>query len=228
MSDSGDGETPIDRRRAVWWLVAAALALVVGLIVRSFVGTLVFGLFVYYAIRPIHRRLLVHAESRVTATTTTMVVAAVPLLLVVIYGAGLAVRELLAAFGTETTGMVLNRFVENSASFTRIVKNPTAVLADFDRITRIQENLAPVLGTVGLVGGVFLRLSLSLAVAFFLLQDGHRIEQWFRSEVADPDSTAYVFFRGVDSDLETVYFGNVLTVIVVTLASIVVYNTYNV
>lgn len=228
MSDSGTGRAPFDRRRSVWWLVAAGLAVVVGLIVRSFVGTLVFGLFVYYAVRPIYRRLLTYAESRVMATTTTMVVAAVPLLLVVVYGAGLAVQELLAAFGTETTGVVLSRFVENSASFTRLVQNPTAVLADFDRITQIQENLAPVLGTVGVVGSVFLRLSLSLAVAFFLLQDGHRIEQWFRSEVADADSTAYVFFRGVDSDLETVYFGNVLTVIGVTVASIVVYNSYNV
>jgi predicted PurR-regulated permease PerM len=151
MSDSGTGRAPLDRRRSVWWLVAAGLAVVVGLIVRSFVGTLVFGLFVYYAVRPIYRRLLTHAESRVMATTTTMVVAAVPLLLVVVYGAGLAVQELLAAFGTETTGVVLSRFVENSASFTRLVQNPTAVLADFDRITQIQENLAPVLGTVDVV-----------------------------------------------------------------------------
>jgi predicted PurR-regulated permease PerM len=226
MSSNGSA-SGMDRRRIGWWLVGAALALVVGLVVRSFVGTLVFGLFVYYAIRPIHRRLLAYADSRVTATSATMIVAAVPLLAILLYGAGLALREFLALAGSETAQTVIAQFGGDADSLTRIVQNPTAVLAELDRVTRLREGLSAVLGTVGFIGGVFLRLSLALALSFFLLQDGHRIEDWFRSEIAKRGSTADVFLRGVDADLETVYFGNVLTVLGVTVASIVVYHTYN-
>ena len=225
----GDTETGvgIDRRRAGWWAVGVALAVVVGVVVRAFVGTLVFGLFVYYAIRPVYRRLAPYTDSRTETAVATVLAAAVPLLAVLLYGTGLAVRELLAAFGSETAQRVLSEFVSDPTAVTGVLDDPTTLLSQVDRVASLQEGLATVLGTVGFVGGVLLRLSLALALTFFLLQDGHRVEEWFRSEVAAGDSTAYVFFRGVDADLETVYFGNVLTVVGVTVASVAVYNAYD-
>ena len=216
-----------DRRRTGWWLVGAALAVVVGFVVRSFVGTVVFGLFVYYAVRPVHRRLLPYADSRIEATVTTLVVAAVPMLLVLIYGTGLAVRELIGAVGPETAGVIAQRLLGDSTTVTQLAENPLAVAGDFETLDQIRANLSATLATAGLVGSAFLRLSLALTLTFFLLQDGHRVESWFREDVADGESTAYVFLRGADADLETVYFGNVLTVIGVTVASILVYNAYN-
>ncbi|MEZ3115512.1 AI-2E family transporter [Halobaculum sp. MBLA0147] len=217
----------IDRRRAVWWVVGGALALVVGLVVRAFVGTFVFGLFVYYAIRPIDRRFRPYADSRVEATTATMVVAALPLLVVLVYGGTLLVDELLATLGTETAQMVLARFVDNPTAVTAVADDPSQVASQIDGVVRLGRRVSSVLGPIGFVGGALLRLSLALALTFFLLQDGHRVEEWFRSEVAAGDSTAYVFLRGIDADLETVYFGNVLTVVGVTVASVVGYNAYN-
>ena len=225
MGDTVTG-VGIDRRRAGWWIVALALTVVVGFVVRAFVGTFVFGLFVYYAVRPIYRRLDPYTDSRVETAVATVLAAAVPLLAILLYGSGLAVRELLAAFGTETAQRVLSEFVREPAALTNALDDPTTLLSQF-QVTNIQDGLATVLGTVGFVGGVLLRLSLALALTFFLLRDGHRVEEWFRSEVAAGDSTAYVFLRGVDADLETVYFGNVLTVVGVTVASVAVYNAYD-
>ncbi|MEZ3145045.1 AI-2E family transporter [Halobaculum sp. MBLA0143] len=216
----------IDRRRAGWWIVALVLAAVVGFVVRAFVGTLVFGLFVYYAVRPIYRRLAPYTDSTVETAVATVLVAAVPLLAILLYGTGLAVQGLLAAFGTETAQRVLSEFVREPTAVTNALDDPTTLLSQF-QVANLQDGLATVLGTVGFVGGVLLRLSLALALTFFLLRDGHRVEEWFRSEVAAGDSTAHVFLRGVDADLETVYFGNVLTVVGVTIASVAVYNAYD-
>jgi len=41
-----------DRRRAGWWLVAAGVVGIVGLFFLSFVGTFIFGLFLYYGPDP--------------------------------------------------------------------------------------------------------------------------------------------------------------------------------
>ncbi|MFB6193907.1 MAG: AI-2E family transporter, partial [Halobaculum sp.] len=221
------GDGTLDRRRVGWWLVGLGLAAVIGSIVRAFVGTLVFGLFVYYAVRPIHRRLLPYADTRIGPTVTTLVVAAVPGLLVLVYGAGVAVRELVGAVGVETAGLVIERLFGDARFAGEVVRNPLRVVTDFDSLERLRRNLRATLTTLGVVGSVVLRLSLSLAVTFFLLQDGHRVETWFRKDVADGGTTAYVFLRGTDADLQTVYFGNVLTVLGVTVASIVVYNAYN-
>jgi predicted PurR-regulated permease PerM len=227
MVQSSADAFQIDRERLGWWLVAAVLVVLVGLVVRAFVGTLVFGLFVYYAIRPIRDRLQPYTDSRIGATAATMVAAALPLLVVLLYAGGLAVRELLAVAGSDTAQVVLNRFVDNPESVTTVVSDPRAILQQLDRVARLQQGLSAVAGVLGFLGNAFLRLSLALALAFFLLQDGTRVENWFRSEVTSPDSTADVFLRGVDADLETVYFGNVLTVVGVTVVGVVVYNLYN-
>ena len=221
------GNVTIDRRRAGWWLVGLALAVVVGLIVRTFVGTVVFGLFVYYAVRPIHRRLLGYADSRLGASVTTMIVAAVPLLVVMIYAAGLAARELVSVAGPELADVVIQRAVGDSEAVVELIEDPTAALAQLDTLGQVGANLSAVVAAVGFLGSGLLRLSLALALAFFLLQDGGKIDEWFREEIADGESVAYVYLRGVDADIETVYFGNVLTVVGVTVASVVVYNVYN-
>ncbi|MFW5978060.1 MAG: AI-2E family transporter, partial [Halohasta sp.] len=45
------------RRHPVWTLVGIALLVAVAYVVQSFIGTLVFGLFLYYATRPVYDRI---------------------------------------------------------------------------------------------------------------------------------------------------------------------------
>ena len=47
----------MDRSRLAWWTLGFALAAAVLFVLHSFVGTFVFGLFLYYATRPIYRRI---------------------------------------------------------------------------------------------------------------------------------------------------------------------------
>jgi predicted PurR-regulated permease PerM len=55
----------VDRDRFGWWLIAVVMGLLVLFVLYSFIGTFVFGIFVYYATRPIYRRVkrVIHQRS---------------------------------------------------------------------------------------------------------------------------------------------------------------------
>ena len=52
------------RRHPVWVFVGIALLAAVAYVVRAFIGTLVFGLFLYYATRPVYNRIEGGSASR--------------------------------------------------------------------------------------------------------------------------------------------------------------------
>jgi predicted PurR-regulated permease PerM len=84
------------------------------------------------------------------------------------------------------------------------------------------------IGAFGTAANATLHLTLALAVAYFLLRDGGRLERWFQSTIADEDGIAEAYVTAVDADLQTVYFGNVLSVVAVAMLSLGVYHGFNV
>ena len=83
------------RPRVTWWAVGAVLALVVGAALLTFTGALVTALFLYYASRPVYRRLRPRL-GRSLAAATSIATLVVPLVLLVVYTAIIVVRELRA------------------------------------------------------------------------------------------------------------------------------------
>lgn len=220
-------DADLDRKRIGWWVVTLGVAVAIGAVASAFVGTLVFGLFCYYATRPIHRRVADRLDGSGAAAGLTLLSVIVPLLVLVGYATTVAFDELVAVAGMDTANAVLSQFVGDAGSVSEFLQDPVSFLAQLDDIGRIQQGLEAVLASLGFVATGLLHLTLSLSLAFFLLSDGHRVRRWFLSDVADEDSTAYAYVRGIDADLETVYFGNVLTVLGVTVAAVLVYNGYN-
>jgi len=220
------GGAPLDQKRLGWWAVSLGVAAALAAVAAAFVGTLVAGLFCYYAARPIHRRLTRRLDHPGAVAGLTLVTLILPVLVLVGYGATVAYSELTAVAGLDTARTVLERLVGDPGPLSALLADPSAYLSrlGFDRV---QQGLSAALATLGFVGNGLLHLSLALALTFFLLRDGSRIEAWFLSEIADGESTAYAFLRGADADLETVYFGNVLSVLGVAVAAVLVYNGYN-
>jgi predicted PurR-regulated permease PerM len=217
----------IDRGRAGWWGVGLAAALVVGLFLYSFVGTVVLGLFFYYAARPVHRRVLARTDSRTAAATLTLLLLVLPALLLLSYASAVAIRELTAVAGEQFTEAVLTQVTNGADPLAELARDPAAFLTGFERLGDLREQVLAGLQQFGVVARGVLHLTLSLSLAFFLFRDGDRLERWFRSEIGDRDSGAHAFLRAVDNDLEQVYFGNVLTVLLVTVLSVLVYNGFN-
>ncbi|SHG40103.1 AI-2E family transporter [Halobaculum gomorrense] len=221
-----DLRTPERSRRL--WLAAAVVAVgVVGLFVYSFVGTLVFGLFVYYGARPIRRAVERRVDDRSVAATLTMLALVLPLLVLVGYAGVVAFREFATVVGPDAVQAVLSRLPGDPRSVSAVLRDPRAFLRRLDRLGALREQALAVVRTAGAAAGAVLHLTLSLSLAFFLLRDDERVAAWARGNVAGEESSAYALARAVDADLERVYIGNVATVFGVTVAALVVYNGYN-
>lgn len=107
--------------------------------------------------------------------------------------------------------------------------DPQEVFASID-----QQLSGVTAGSIGSIAGVFtaylsaiaaglIYLFVVLAIAFFLLRDDQKVAQWFRSLVGER-STAYAFARAVDRDLQTLYFGNILTAFAIAIVAAFTYN----
>ena len=215
-----------DRSRLAWLAVGAVCLGAVALFVHAFVGTFALGLFVYYAARPLQHRLRRHTTDD-SAAVLTMLFLVVPALAVLAYVAVAAVGELAALLGSDAAAMLVRTVAPGPDPVARLLRDPVAFLSEVEGVDAIRAGALAVLAQVGVLTTAVLHLTLALAFAFFLYRDDERVEGWFRAEVGDRDSAAYAFLRAIDRDLETVYFGNLLTVLFVTGLAVVVYNAFS-
>jgi predicted PurR-regulated permease PerM len=221
------GLRSVDRARLAWWGVVAALGVALAVFVASFVGTVVLGLFVYYGVRPLHRRLDRRLDHRGLTASVTMLFVVLPVVVLVGYTGLVAGREFVAVAGPTVAETALARLPGSPQSIEVALQSPTELLRQFEREPVLGTVLSAGVGVLATLGNGLLHLTLALSVAFFLLRDGPRLVAWFYDDIAEEDGVSDAYLRAVDADLETVYFGNVLTVLSVGLAAVVVYNGFN-
>ncbi|MFC4548705.1 MULTISPECIES: AI-2E family transporter [Halorussus] len=217
---------PEDRERLAWWAFTFAVVGVFAFVLWAFVGTVVLGIFIYYGMRPVYRRLRGVFSSDVAADVTVLLVS-LPVFALVGYTAFVGLQEL-----SQFTGAPLS-------SFARFVpgtpEQATALAEDLQKALGPQPTQTPrekMLSTAVSIGSAvatgLAHFVLSMLLAFVLLREDHRIAAWFRDQFGAKGSAAHAYAMAVDDDLREVYVGNVLTVFVVTGLGVVVYNGLNV
>jgi predicted PurR-regulated permease PerM len=217
----------VDRARLAWWGVVAVLGVAVALFVASFVGTVVLGLFIYYGVRPLHRRLERWIDRRGVAASLTVLFVVLPVVALIGYAGLVAGREFAAVAGPTVTDAVLGRLPGDPQSIGVALQSPGELLGGFGRGSELGSLLSTGLDALAAAGNGLLHLTLALSITFFLLRDGPTLVAWFHDDIAEENGVSDAYLRAVDADLETVYFGNVLTVLSVGVAAVVVYNGFN-
>ncbi|WP_132058824.1 AI-2E family transporter [Halorussus amylolyticus] len=221
-----------DRNRAAWWLYLGLLGLGVAFLAYSFVGTFAFGLFVYYAARPVFGRIRSRIGRDGLAAAATLLGFVVPILLVVTYVVVAGMADLVSLAGEENFAEVVASAL-NVEQLTRGQQDLVSLVTDPPESVRSLPfgQAGSVLGgglavLAAAVGGL-VHVSLAFAFAFYLLRDGDRIAAWFRGSVADRETAAHAYATAVDDDLETVFFGNVLFIAAVAILATAVYYGFN-
>ena len=213
-----------ERDRLAWWAYIGLLGSVLALVAYKLVGSLLVGLFLYYGTRPIYRRIVGVVRSRGIAATLALLVTALPGLLVVGYLVVSGVSEISSNISSYQS--LLEPYVNVDALTSRPVESIRDAIQNPSReeIGRVIDLAAQYLS---FLMGFLQTLFIASLLAFYLLRDGHRISAWFRDTFGD-ESTVYGYATAVDRDLETIYFSNVLLVLVVAILAAVFYNAYNV
>ncbi|GAA0450121.1 AI-2E family transporter [Halococcus dombrowskii] len=219
-----------DRTRLGWWLFIVLLTIVAAFLAYSFVGMIVLGVFGYYATRPVNRRLRNTVDSNNVAASITVLVVVVPILLLIGYVGFNLFQQLQQAIGTG--GPATFGLVDLSALPAAQRETVTTLLRDPAQfISQPQQTLQTVvqLGgqVVGAVGGGIVFLGLVVALSFFLLQNDVALSRGLRELFGGRDTTAYAYAIAIDEDLESVFFGNLLFVVAMSVISVSTYEITN-
>jgi predicted PurR-regulated permease PerM len=219
----------VDRDRLGWWAIAVALGGLVLFLLYSFLGTFVFGIFVYYATRPIYRRLkrVVHNPS--IAAGTSLLALVLPAILLAFYTIAIALQELnrfleTREFGYQPLESLLSPYFDISA----VIADPLSLLAGPNTIEAIRTVLAEATTYLGFFGIGALHLFVVVVLAFYLLRDDYRLAGWWRRRFSDSEGVMAEYMSRVDRDFSHIFFGNILNAAITGIIGAAVYSMLNV
>ena len=221
-----------DRSRTAWGVIGAALLVALLFVVYSFVGTFVFGVFLYYATRPIYRRLNRHVSPPSLAAAVALFALALPALLIVAYALLIVFQEVDRL--TSQTTFDPTEYGVDPALVARIA-DPEALLqvnlleyVSFATIGSVTDSLGSAADTLAFVGVGLLHLFVMIAIAFYLLRDGDKLARWALSQFADDRGVLEAYAAAVHRDFNSIFFGNILNAILTGTIGVIAYSLLNV
>jgi predicted PurR-regulated permease PerM len=220
----------MDRSRLAWWILGFVLGGALLFVLHSFVGTFVFGLFLYYATRPIYRRIRTRIRPASLAAAVALFVLALPALALIAYTGAVGVSELIRL--TNEGLFDLSRYpftADQLAALTDfeevLMFDPTTVT--FQQLRRTVSSLGSAGGAVAFIGIGLVHLFAMVALAFYLLRDDRKFSRWFRARIADDRGVMEAFLAGVDRDFNNIFFGNILNAVLTGTIAVVAYSVLN-
>ena len=224
--------TTLSRDRVGWWVYVLALAGAALFIGHSFVGLLVLGLFGYYATRPICDHVSTVIDSESLAAALTVLTVLVPVFLVVFYAGYQILQQLQRRTNEGVVSMLTSRFMGLEAVPGTEETDPSVLLQhppSLDRLTSLStgSGLEQAMSALnGAFGGVLL-IALAIALAFAFLEYDEAISDAFATLVGGRETTVYTYALAVDDDLESIFFGNLLFAVVMSVIATVTYAVTN-
>ena len=230
MTDTGFGPLA-DRTRVGWWAFVLALAAVAAFVAYSFIGMVVLGVFGYYATRPICRQLTRLTDSDTIAASATVLLVVVPILLLVAY-TGFQLFQSVQQFVDTGGPVALSGYLDLGAlppaqrrTVTSLLQNPSQFLSQPQQVA--QTLLQVGTQVLGAVFGTLVLLALVLALSYFLLKNDDHLAAGLEELFGGRDTVAYAYASAVDGDLESVFFGNLLFVVAMSVVAAVAYEATN-
>jgi len=164
--------------------------------------------FVYYASRPIYKRLGRRIDNRALAATLSVFAIALPVLLLLGYAIAIALHAF-ARLSNQIDFGALETALQPYLDIAAVVENPGSILEDPTLTDSLGPLLETLLSSLGLVGNGLLHAFIVFAIAYYLLKDGARLRRWFARRFADADGVLTNFLSAVDRDLHRVFSGNI-------------------
>ncbi|WP_177197707.1 AI-2E family transporter [Halogranum rubrum] len=220
------------RERLGWWLYMLVLASVAVYLTYSFVGIFVLGVFGYYATRPLCDRLGRVVDSERLAATLTVLVVLLPVLVLVLYTGTQVVHQVQQQLGGNAASMLAARLfgidgfpASGQTRLLSLLDNPFSGSTLQGSLWSLLQNG---LSVVQAAFGAVILLGLSVTLSYVLLERDDALAETFVTLVGGRETTAYAYARAVDDDLESVFFGNLVFVVVMAVIATVLYAATNV
>jgi predicted PurR-regulated permease PerM len=227
----------MDRSRLAWWALGLGLVGALGFVFYSFVGTFVFGVFIYYATRPIHRRLKRRLRPPSLAAAVSLFALALPALLLMLYALAVGlqqVRPYLSGSDGGTTVAALQPYFNATGTvsgpdelFRSVRESGGETLLSQEAVGTFVNSLGRIGDSISFVGIGAIHLFVMLALAFYLLRDDYKLARWVRGRFADDTGVLEAYLQAVDRDFNNIFFGNILNAVLTGTIGVIAYSLLN-
>lgn len=198
--------------RAFWIGFGIVLAATVLFVTYSFIGTFVFGVFIYYATRPLYRRVQRRLRQRTLSALLSLFLLALPVLVLLYYTIAIAVQEFIRFARTTNVGPYADA-VKPYVNVSEVVQNPQTLLSNAGGAGSVLDTFGQFVGYLGVVGTGLVHVFVMFALAFYLLRDGSQFSEWLKGFL-DHRGVLDQYFHEVDRSFHKVFYGNILNAIV--------------
>jgi predicted PurR-regulated permease PerM len=220
------------RNHPLWLLAGIVLLGLVGYVLSSFIGLVVVGLFVYYAARPVYRRLVDQVGHPTIAAGLSIITLVLPMFLLVGYALLIVSRELrrltdVVAFRPQQIGL-------DPATYSRLTDPSFLFSPDARELLTgalsgsILESVVSIAETATTLGVILINLLAIVVLAFYLLRDDDRLARWVHTNLGTRETMFDEFLQAVDRDLSSIFFGNILNAIITGTIAVIAYSVLNV
>ncbi|WP_435180102.1 AI-2E family transporter [Halorussus sp. AFM4] len=238
-------EWGFNRNQIAWGLLGLLIVVILATVALELVGTLGFAVFLYYALRPAEERLEERFDDHPDVPPTlSLLLVGVPFLLIVGYTGLVAFREFCQIAHSQQIQWLqsyLDPYIASGSclDFRAVGRQILGLSRPGTANQTAQANVTGGATPPGQAGGanllagnirayattiikILVRVFIVVVVAFYLLRDDEAISTWFKKSF-DYDEAVLDFADRVDRDLEHIFFGNLLTIVVTTVIAVGVY-----
>ncbi len=233
---------------AKWIILGILLVLLLLWIAWPFVNVIFYAIFLYYATRPLKRRLSPYIKNETLLVATCMFLLVLPIVLVAGYTLLLALAQfnsVVQSIGVQSIqegplsnmSSVISQMQQGismkdveSGNFSSIVSQKwyQTLYGYSGSISGIQ---ALVFSTGMTIIDVIFKLFLVIVVAFYMLREDDNIKRWFTSTfphlVNEREGLFVRYMKAVDNDLQKIFFGNILSIVFFAIIAVIIFTALN-
>lgn len=218
-------------QRISWWTIGLALGGVVAWTVYANLGAFVVAIFLYYATRPIHRRVRQVVPSRTLSVVASLAIFVLPAIFLIGYAANVIIEEaynFAQVYDLSNLEPLVQPYVSEEIVKTDwylLVTSPFEFFATNDGILLVRRIGLQFLDSLKFFGAVIVNLALVLILGFYFLRDDDKLSKWLHTHLGTYLPHYGVYASEVDEDLSTIFFGNILHAVITAIIAVIVYTT---
>jgi predicted PurR-regulated permease PerM len=221
-------------RRITLGLFVLLVFVLLAYIALRFVAAAVFGVFLYYAVRPIFRWLDRFALSRRARAGLALTLFGLPFLFLLLYTVAIVSLEVQALL--DETSLVTDVVTQITSRLGLSGLDLGALEGNLDTVRQFVggagaqfvfgATLTNLSGVLSTVGSVLVQLLVVVLSAYYMLVDGPRFVDWALSRYDDSGVLAE-YVEAVDPELSDTLFGNIVNIFVTAILAVATFYTYN-
>ena len=214
-------------RRLGLGLGVLALFLLVAYVIRAFIAVVVFSVFLYYSVRPIHHFLRRFEIPQRLRAFLSIVLFGIPFVVLLGYTVAIIVIEV------QTFVQAYN--IQDQVLQQTLNQIDIAAL-DLDQLQELvvtagtQGSLVAALvslsGALSFVSSAVVQLLILVVLTYYMLVDGPRLKEWVL-KTFDETGIVHRYLEETDPELSMTLFGNIVNVFVTAIVAVITFFTYN-